>query len=493
MLRESITKIENFRVNAVVLFLYFFLLCSLREFLEQALLARHYDLLTYVHHCFFYGVSLLAGILIVSLLARTEPGKSSRIVAAGAWLIVLPPLIDRFVFFRQAMYEYLEPREFLYHFFTFCLNTWKAGTGTRIEISAILILAFVYVLIKRRSLAPALWAVYFLYILVLLGATPRLYLPLPSIYQPLQWLNRALLYTSFNFLLLVVLGLLFLWRVNRKLPAALLRELLSFRTAHFMLMVLLGVLIRGRLSFFVFPDYVYILFGLALIILLWLSTVLLNHVYDLEIDRISNPRRPLVLAKVSVAQYGNLSFILAIVSLLPALLLGLNCLLVALLIFLSSLAYSLTPLRLRRTMFSTLFVGWGSLLAFLLGYWLRAPGFRPVVDSRSLTVGLIVFLALSIGPLTKDLKDYSGDRANAIRTLFTVFGLARGKRLVSPLLALSLLTPLLLFHRPQDILFLLPVALAVAYFFYRRGYLPICFAGYGLVLVYSVARWLSWI
>jgi 4-hydroxybenzoate polyprenyltransferase len=90
--------------------------------------------------------------------------------------------------------------------------------------------------------------------------------------------------------------------------------------------------------------------------------------------------------------------------------------------------------------------------------------------------------------MTKDLKDYQGDLMNGVRTVFTVFGKKRGKKIVSICLGLSLLTPVMLFHGINDIAFLLLAASLTSMFFYLRERLIITYLGYGAVSLYCLIK-----
>jgi 4-hydroxybenzoate polyprenyltransferase len=434
---------------------------------------------------------LMAGILIISLIAKTDIVKTTIIASSGFILIILPPLIDRLIFLRNFPYEYILPREFIKNIFTFFLFTPKAGRGILVEIAAILVLASFYVLIKSRSLLRALLTGLALYLLVGLSVTPRLYLPIPSMTNLLIWQYRHIIYFSFYFGLSIILGIFFLYRINKALPKALLKELSSFRTLHFILMVTVGIYLKKTLSLLSFPDFLYILAGIFLIVIVWLSTLLINSVYDLPIDRISNPNRPLVKGEINPSLYFNLSFIFSIIALVVSVVLGIIPFILTIISLMSSLAYSMPPLRLRKRLFSTLFIGSGSSLAFFIGYFNHTRILEISINSDAILLSILIFIAFSIGPMTKDLKDYQGDLQHGVKTFFTVYGMEKGTKIVAVLLGVSLLIPLLLFHKIIDIIFFVFVSVLISLIFYLRGKLVISYAGYGIAFSYCVLRLLE--
>jgi len=486
-----IGRIENIKIKPLILTLYLCFLISLREVFEQLFFEKSYSIYQFMHHFFFYLLVLMAGILVISLIGKTEIIKTTLIVSSGFILIIIPPLIDRFIFLRSYPYEYILPREFVKNLITFFLSTTKPGLGIMSEIAAILVLASFYVLIKSRSLLRALFTGLVIYLMGGLAATPRLYLPIPSMKNLLIWQSRHIIYFSFYLGLSIILGTLFLYRINKALPKALLKELRSFRTFHFILMVIVGVYFNKKLSFLGFPDFLYIMISIVLIVIIWLSTVLINNVYDLPIDRISNPNRPLIRGDISPYLYLNLGLILSVIALSVSIALWIIPFILTLISLLSSLVYSMPPLRLRKRLFSTLFIGWGSSLAFLIGYFNHTRISNFSISSEALFLALLIFIAFSVGPLTKDIKDYEGDLRHGVKTFFTVYGIEKGTKIVSFFLGVSLLVPLLLFHEIMDIVFFIIASVTISLYFYRRGKLFIPYSGYGIVFFYCAIRFLG--
>ncbi len=490
---KSINRIENLKIKPFFLTAYFCLLISIRELLEQWFFSEYFSIQRLLHHFFFAFLVLVAGILIISLIGEIDLIKTTLIVASGSILIILPPLFDHLIFLRNFPYEYVLPQDFLFDFLTFFLLTPKAGLGIMVEIMAILMLASFYVLIRSRSIFRAILTGISLYILVGISASPRLYLPIPEMTDSFIWQYRHILYFSFYFGIFIIFGMFFLHRINKAIPKALFIELSSFRTLHFILIVIIGIYFNENLSFFEFPNFLYSLISIILIVLLWLTTVLINNVYDLPIDRISNPRRPLVMGVVTPSTYLNLSSVFLIIVFLSSFVLGVVLFILSLLFVLSSLAYSMPPLRLRKKIFSSLFIGWGSLLAFYIGYFKGKEISDISVSGDALFLSLLIFIAFSIGPLTKDLKDYEGDLQHGVKTFFTIYGLEKGKSIVSFLLFLSLLIPLLLFNRVLDVIFFGSASCVIVILFYLKEKLVLAYSGYGIVFFYCALRMIGFI
>ena len=489
--KKIIRKIESLRISPVVLALYLTFLISLREILEQLFFEKSYSRYQFMHHFFFFTFVFMAGILIIRFFSRGQVIQTTLIAASGFFLILLPPLIDRLIFIRRVPYEYILPREFLKNFLTLFLFTPKAGKGIIFEICGMLGLASFYVWIKTRSLGRSFLAGFFLYFLGAFSATPRLFAPFPSITNILFRQSRHIIYFMLYFFLSLLVGLRLLSKINKALPVAILKELASPRSLHFVFMVGVGTFFNKSLHFFSFPDCLYVLLSVILLLILWLGTVLINNVYDLDIDRISNPARPLVEGKVRPVTYLHLSFILFLLSFLISLLLGIFLSFLTLIIILSALAYSVPPIRLRDRLLSTSFIGWGSCLAFFIGSLNRTPIADLSFDRKLLTVAAVIFTALSLGPLVKDLKDFQGDLRYGVKNFFTVYGLEKGKKIIVVFLALSLVTPLALFHNLMDIIFFSLLSIIISLLFYHKETLYISYAGYGSAFAYCIFRFLN--
>ncbi|HEX7503561.1 MAG TPA: UbiA family prenyltransferase, partial [Acidobacteriota bacterium] len=156
-----------------------------------------------------------------------------------------------------------------------------------------------------------------------------------------------------------------------------------------------------------------------------------------------------------------------------------------------SLIYSAPPFRLRRRLFSSVFIGWGSVLAFLIGYWNRMKIVDVALPLLAAKIVAVIFVSFSIGSLTKDLKDYRGDSKNGIRNICTVYGYQTGKRIITGLLCFSLLTPILIYQQSFDLTFFILAAVFTSILFYASENYLYSFLGYGLTFTYCAFRYLN--
>lgn len=163
----------------------------------------------------------------------------------------------------------------------------------------------------------------------------------------------------------------------------------------------------------------------------------LNQVFDLDIDRINKPERPLPQGDLTTAQ--ALTF--AAVTGLAALLLAALCSTLTgrfdtLALFIGaagfSVLYSAPPVRLKMR-------GWlaNATVALPRGTLLKVAGWSLVASAASFEawfIGAIMGLFLFGATTTKDFSDVTGDAAYGVRTLPVMHGARAAARMIAPFL-----------------------------------------------------------
>jgi geranylgeranylglycerol-phosphate geranylgeranyltransferase len=171
---------------------------------------------------------------------------------------------------------------------------------------------------------------------------------------------------------------------------------------------------------------------------------ILNQIYDVDIDRVNKPGRPLASGEVrrrDAAVLCAVLFALALAAAWPAgpthevfllVLAGALC----------GVVYSVPPMRTKR-------LPWLAPLTIALprGLLLTACGWATVAsvadDPEPWYLGTVVFLFLLGASTTKDYADVRGDTAGGCRTLPVVFGLRRAVLIICPFMIVPwLLLPL---------------------------------------------------
>jgi 4-hydroxybenzoate polyprenyltransferase len=291
------------------------------------------------------------------------------------------------------------------------------------------------------------------------------------------------------FFLSFVLISLLVHLANRLILPTLWRNLRPFRTIHFILMVIIGLVISGNIDYLAVNNVPFIIIAVLLLVFIWQYTVMINDIYDVEIDRFSNIGRPLIAGVVTKGQYANLMYSFAAFSVIFGFILGPLILALALFCLFLGTVYSVPPFRVRDRIWSSVIIGSGSACAFLIGFFTpNYLGIASAVSMDAILIALIIFSALSMGPVLTDLKDYEGDRRANVKTLYTVFGLEEGKRIASTFIPVMFIIPTLILNNIFDIAIFVIFGALATIIFYKKGDFRGVFLCYFIVIIYCILR-----
>jgi len=179
---------------------------------------------------------------------------------------------------------------------------------------------------------------------------------------------------------------------------------------------------------------VYPLIGSAMAALLNGGNNALNQIYDLEIDRVNKPRRPLTSGRLSIAQawwFTNASYALALVLAWLVAPGGRHeCFWLVAIAVVCTYIYSVPPLRTKRLGI------WANVtIAIPRGVLLKVAGWssvKTIVGIEPWYIGAIFGLFLLGATTTKDFADMDGDRRGGCRTLPIQYGVRRAAWMISP-------------------------------------------------------------
>ncbi len=195
-----------------------------------------------------------------------------------------------------------------------------------------------------------------------------------------------------------------------------------------------------------------------------MHAVHINDIVDVDIDKISNPNRPLIKKELSEKDMRETGHVWLLVALLGSWCAGFYPFFMSLIYIAAYYIYSAPPLRLRRFPgVSSFLIGIAGLATILSGFFFISANKQLQTFPMLLAAGIIVMITLAIN--VKDMKDIAGDKANGIITLPILFG-KNGPQVVGLCFALSFL--------------LLPIFLSF-YSLYIIA-VPIAIAGYRLVM-----------
>lgn len=204
-----------------------------------------------------------------------------------------------------------------------------------------------------------------------------------------------------------------------------------------------------------------LILGLVSIFFTWQFCISLNDIFDIEIDRISNPDRPYVKGLIERKKYIIISIIIAVISIILILFVDIISTIFIICFLILGYIYSAPPFRLRRYLIGTLFIGAASALSYFSGIFSGVYS----LSWYQIMIGVLIFVALSMGTVVKDYKDYQGDKNQDIDTIFTKYGLNKGIKIATVLLVITFLLPFLLIYHIIDFIVILPITILVAVLF----------------------------
>ncbi len=309
---------------------------------------------------------------------------------------------------------------------------------------------------------------------------------------------------------LIFMILLIAYKFNRNLLTAQIKNIKAFRSLHFVAMTVIGFVVLSQvdsyaLDFFDLLNLPFFILAPFCMILTWQFTAMVNDIYDREIDRLVHPDRPLVKEKIDTKTYWNIAISFACGSLFISLIFGIPLLILNLTFMIAAMMYSIPPVRLKERLYGYVCVGYASVVAFLLGVYSRIlwevsidkgmisafwhiPIFKDV-----LSISLILFVVLSISPYINALADYEGDKESGVKSIYTIYGLEKGKKIVTVLIILLFLSPLSLLHQTLDFIMIGPASLIAAWVFYVYEDHRYIFMLYFMIIIYALLRYIEFI
>ncbi len=179
---------------------------------------------------------------------------------------------------------------------------------------------------------------------------------------------------------------------------------------------------------------IYPLIGLVMAAVLNAASNALNQIYDLEIDRINKPRRPLPSGKLSLQKAWTFTFITYAIALGLAWFVSPagrhECFWIVVVATIITILYSAPPFRTKRLGI------WANVtIAIPRGVLLKVAGWsavKTIAGAEPWFIGAIFGLFLLGASTTKDFADMEGDARGGCRTLPIIYGVRRAAWMISP-------------------------------------------------------------
>jgi 4-hydroxybenzoate polyprenyltransferase len=408
----------------------------------------------YLENIYYFLILFLVVSVFVAEITRQPLKPVMRFGVKLYPIIWLPPLIDRLFLGRTEGYYYARAEHFFSNLFTFSLGTPDASWGLSLEVILGVVALFLYVFWKTRHLFKALITGVFLEVFLMVFTTPDLFWGRAGA----DYVFDVFLPVNY-FLPFMVLLAATLYYYNQPKLLAICRNLRPMRSLIFVTAVGLGALATyqfgGRMYWFNV-----VLSGCA-VFFVWQLAIVLNDIYDMEIDQVANRQRPLVTEAVTVREYFFLASLLTFFALSFAVVVSRGVFLLMVVCVGLAFLYSVPPARLRNHIGGNLLIALAIWLSFLMGAWAAGgPGFNFVY---LFPVGFLMFLFSTVLTLAKDIKDIDGDRRAGVRNLFTMYGKADAKKIITALIFFVLNIPLLVYFH----LSIFVISLIAALVYYR--------------------------
>ncbi|MHA1350237.1 MAG: geranylgeranylglycerol-phosphate geranylgeranyltransferase [Promethearchaeota archaeon] len=200
------------------------------------------------------------------------------------------------------------------------------------------------------------------------------------------------------------------------------------------LTVVIGLL-NTRLDVLLEKFTVNIILGVLTYIFLAASTNIINDIYDIEIDKINRPERPIPRDSISLKQAKELFFLYLIIaiilSLLNTLIISLTLINLILVSFFGFIGWVYAKWGKRSGFLGNIIVGISYSIGLVYGGYLNGPIIPPYI----LYFFLTAFSLLVAREIVKGCEDIEGDKNQGVKTLAIKIGI-KASRNVSVLFAL---------------------------------------------------------
>lgn len=409
-----IDRLENIPAGWPMLFFVAEMLISARALLQQVLVSHFtphslFPLKVIYTHNWFWAL-LFSLIFFISYITKSPAIKITRLLVCGLPIIFIP-LLSLIFGMTQNFLITGTWREILFHISTFVAFHPNLGIFFTIEIVVFLSAIFSYFLL-RTSIIKSCVGVLGVYTILSLFAIQG---------KSILTTTRGVIAEANFFIFLFFLLLVFI----REFPAKTKALVFHLRPKRFVYLGAFGIIMAIGASYSEhFLPYNFSL-GFLLFSLFLLHAALINDMWDIEIDTISNPDRPYAQGILSRQEMNVLQY--SILGIMGALILIIYSPAVAIITLLNiGASFLYSAARFRKNIFSLIIVAFGESTAVLYGYFSQNPVQTTLPENISVLFTAFFFLFLFFLPL-KDLKDFKGDSAEGVKNIMTLFGWRKGK------------------------------------------------------------------
>lgn len=425
-----IDRIENSSVPFHHFIIMFIVYVMARNLVEIFWIGEKILLLSHVHFTLFWIFTVLVLILITRLVSGCDVLNCFRVVSTFMFLILVGPVIDMVLSGdRTAAGFYIfadNPGELLAGFVRF-LGGYEAQVvtaGQRLYVFLILVLLFVYVLIKtEQKLLRSLVTLFLVY------AALYLILALPSIFSMLGYVFEDEQCIRLYFIGSAALLLVLFYLSNKLFFLTILKDIRPVRTLHYLLMLGFGAVLACNMYYSV-PHYAlwnFVILSVCTVFAIVFTTITDNFA-DIQTDRVIHPERPMFKKNISAENYQLLSCVSLLIAFTGSFLTGyVHFLLLSAFVSVHYL-YSMPPIRFKRfPVLSKLRFSLGSLLLAVCGFAVFAHNTTYLLRIFPLSIIFFFVFLFTVAANFMDIKNHERDKSLGFRTLPVVIGLKKAK------------------------------------------------------------------
>jgi 4-hydroxybenzoate polyprenyltransferase len=179
----------------------------------------------------------------------------------------------------------------------------------------------------------------------------------------------------------------------------------------------------------------------------------INQYYDLDIDLINKPDRPIPSKRMTVSQAMVFAWILYVICFALAILVNPAYVIVVFVTTLFTWGYSAPPVRFKNNgILANIAMAVPRGIMMIVGGWIAIKPDQWNNPTPWL-IGLVMFLFVVGAASTKDFADVKGDKAGGAMTVVVVYGLRKAAWIIAPFLVIPYLAiPLIVLLAPQGVM-----------------------------------------
>jgi 4-hydroxybenzoate polyprenyltransferase len=471
-LEKILDDVSSKKTNFLIWFLAFLATIALRVYIEKFIASPSLQMseviIEYLHNFLFFLILFLIIWLICSQILKENPLKLANIMQWGFWIILLPPLLDIVKTGGEVYWSFYVLNDIngvLVQFLTFFGDA-PSGIvyyGTKITFTLAILFVFFLIFIKSKSFWKAIGGGFLTYLAIFfMGNFPNIFVfaynafgkikPVTEIkiYEIIQFFGApskifGLEYQSLKYAFAYNLDLIYLLFLSILVPMIFFisdrqKFWAVFHNMRWPQIVYHGglFLIGMGLGLLSYPEnYSLNIFSVAAVLALlnstnlaWMASVVVNDIYDYNIDAISSPWRPLQQKIFTTSEYKNFGIIVFILSLLGGLIVGVKFMALLLVYQILAYFYSADPYRLKKLPVLATFLSTVTALVILFMGFTLVSGDQNI-QGLSGKIVVLLLLSFTLSLPIKDFKDIAGDKRYQIWTIPVLLGEDRARLLVA--------------------------------------------------------------